>query len=378
MTTYQDVDKAFRETMLIEDPYILPVMLATTLSHFTEGDPIWVIFIGPSSGGKTEFLSSLFDVDAVRQLSILTQNTFLSGLERRDTGNTSLLQRYPNPIFVMQDLGAIISKRNDDQREIMGQLREIYNGYLVKSTGMGKDISWKGKVTLLVASTSSVDDSLGTVVNQQLGERFLSYRIRQPSRITSTEASLSGSDTKAAARDTRREVVKEFIQGRLGGKCRPVSKSVKAALPALADFAALARSDVPRDPHYNVTRLPMPEYGGRLVVQLNRLGESLPLIDHDIDIWPVLYKVATDSIPPTRWGIIKILLAAGIKGRTLNVITDEINLPKTTVWRTLQDLSILGIIVGIAGNGLDESVKWQLLVDESRVSILSPPSTPQL
>ena len=44
----------FKQWLHIEDPNLLYTMAAMKVSHRIPGDPIWIQFIGPSSGGKSE------------------------------------------------------------------------------------------------------------------------------------------------------------------------------------------------------------------------------------------------------------------------------------------------------------------------------------
>ena len=349
MTTYQDVDKAFRETFQMDDPYVLPVILATVLSHYTEGDPIWLMLIAEAGSGKTEMLSSLEGIKEACPIDTVSPKTFLSGYERSDKGQTSLLKRLGNPIFTIEDFGTVLSVRIHDQREIMGQLRKIYDGKYTKDVGSEREsIAWRGKVTLLAACTTAIDANQGGMTSQELGERFVDYRYNISDHLAVTEAALRQNGTEAETRSKRMTVVKSFIEGYNYKMVFPqghgprLPKKVLDRLPALANFAALCRSAVPRDSYtHEITRQPQREIGTRLVKQLSRLGESLLLVDKEIDAWPILYKVAMDCMPPLRWKVLSILSEPCKTGK----IAEILGLPRISTLRVLQDLQALGIIV---------------------------------
>ena len=196
MTSYKDIDRVFRETFLMEDPYVLPVVLATVLSHYTKGDPIWLMLIAEAGSGKTELLSSLEGIPQVQPLDTISPRTFLSGYERSDKGQTSLLKRLGNPIFTIEDFSTVLSEHAPDQRNIMGQLRKIYDGRYVKDVGSEKEsITWRGKVTLIAGCTPAIDGKQGGMASQELGERFLDYRYHISNPLATTEAALRQNGT---------------------------------------------------------------------------------------------------------------------------------------------------------------------------------------
>lgn len=348
MTSYKDIDAAFRETFLLEDPFVLPVILATVLSHYTKGDPIWLMLIAEAGSGKTELLSSLEAIPQVHPLDTISPKTFLSGYERSDKGETSLLKRLGSPIFTVEDFSTVLSERLHDQRNIMGQLRKIYDGRYAKDVGTEKEsIAWRGKVTLIVGCTTAIDSNQGGMATQELGERFLDYRYHISNPLATTEAALNQNGNEAETRYRRMQLVGKFMDGFDFKMAFPQSqgpklpKEILKRLPPLADFAARCRSTVPREPYtHEMVRLPQRETGTRLVKQLGRLGESLMLVDPLLDIWPILYKVAMDSLPPLRLAILRILSSP----LTTSTISNRLHLPKGSMMRALQDLDALNIV----------------------------------
>ena len=306
------------------------------------------MLIAEAGSGKTEMLSSLEGITETCPIDTVSPKTFLSGYERGDKGQTSLLKRLGNPIFTIEDFGTVLSTRLHDQREIMGQLRKIYDGKYSKDVGSEKEsIVWRGKVTLLAACTTAIDANQGGMTSQELGERFIDYRYNISDHLAVTEAALRQNGTEAETRSKRMSVVNSFIKGynmQMTFPQKPgpkLHKGVLDRLPALANFAALCRSAVPRDPYtHEISRQPQREIGTRLVKQLSRLGESLLLVNKEIDVWPILYKVAMDCMPPLRW---KALQALSTPCKT-NKVLEALRLPRISTLRVLQDLQALEIV----------------------------------
>src|SRR5262249_12815843 len=158
------------EYLYLDDPYVVDVVLATVVANALDGDPLWLLLVNPASTGKTELVQMFASVPTCAWLSQVSENTFLSGLQRRKksggterTPGNSLLYRWTDPklrggqppvrVILVQDLTTMVTMQREKRDAILGQLREIYDGRLVKSTGMGEDMEWTGYLGLLGAVT---------------------------------------------------------------------------------------------------------------------------------------------------------------------------------------------------------------------------------
>jgi len=54
-----DLVDVFKQWLHIEDIKYIWTLGAMRITHQLEGDPCWMMIIGPSSDGKTEFLKAL-------------------------------------------------------------------------------------------------------------------------------------------------------------------------------------------------------------------------------------------------------------------------------------------------------------------------------
>ena len=127
--------------------------------------------MNPASSGKTELVQMFAGADTCAWLPEVTENTFLSGFQREPSVSApqhSLLFRWTRPalrrgrppvrVVLVQDLTGLITARREKRDTVFGQLRQIYDGRFVKSTGMGDDLIWKGYLGLLGAVTPKYDD----------------------------------------------------------------------------------------------------------------------------------------------------------------------------------------------------------------------------
>ncbi len=71
--------EVFKRWLLLKDPYLVEVVLASVVANLLGGDPLWLLIVAPPSSAKTEILRALSRVPWIYLLSNLTANTLLSG-----------------------------------------------------------------------------------------------------------------------------------------------------------------------------------------------------------------------------------------------------------------------------------------------------------
>lgn len=203
------------------------IIMASAAAHYIPKlPPIWMFVVGPPSSGKTSItvealsgLQGMFgpnqpwgpsvdsdgtddrqsnpyikDQDAVEILSTINANTFLSHqivgkgmpppglLEQlnkngptKEKGGTREMSR-GNILILIPDFTVLSSMRKDMRGEIIGQLRRMYDGEFEKKIGTAVMKMWEGKMSILAATTPSIDKY--TSIDSQLGERFIQLKWR--------------------------------------------------------------------------------------------------------------------------------------------------------------------------------------------------------
>ena len=199
----------------LDDPWVVDAVLATVVANLQGEEPLWLLVVNPPSTGKTELVQMFKHVKTCGFLAEVTENAFLSG-RKGDSPETvpggdrhnSLLHRWTDPnirgvlplvrVMLVQDLTGLITVDRKKRDAVFGQLRQIFDGRLVKATGMGEDLLWEGYLGLLGAVTPAIDEV--AELNSILGERFVLYR---PLRVNiEAEAMRALGRTEEGWRDT--------------------------------------------------------------------------------------------------------------------------------------------------------------------------------
>jgi DNA-binding transcriptional ArsR family regulator/predicted protein tyrosine phosphatase len=388
------------EYLYLDDPWVVDVVLATIVANTQGGDPLWLLLVNPASTGKTELVQIFANVPTCAWLSQVSENTFLSGLQqRKKSGGTerapknSLLFRWTDPklrggqppvrVMLIQDLTTMVTMHREKRDAILGQLREIYDGRLVKSTGMGEDMVWTGYLGLLGAVTIAIDTVLEQ--NSILGERFILYR---PVR-RDADAEARFAMNRAVEGDWRAglaavaEVMVTRGVARLADVVVP--EDVRDRLVDLARFTAAGRTKVERDGSKVIRVMPEAEGPARLTQQFGKLLTGLCAVrgcrEPGPDQLAVIAKTALDSMPKLRRVLLSVLV--GLEEGTAEEIAAGVRLPRMTVTYALQDLQALGIVDRRAGAGdSDRTARWALepvyreLADRTELFAETPETRP--
>jgi hypothetical protein len=149
----------FQRHLHLPDPRALYTVLAAAVANRTPGDPVWLMLVGAPSSGKTELLYPLERLSGVHMHATITVPGLLSGTKpsEADSGATGGLLRAigPNGTLVLKDFTSILSMNEKARTELLGALREIYDGHWKRALGVdgGKTLEWHGKLGLLAACT---------------------------------------------------------------------------------------------------------------------------------------------------------------------------------------------------------------------------------
>jgi hypothetical protein len=178
----EGLEADFGEILIMADKGVLPLSCYTVLANRMKLGPVWVSIVAPPSGGKSELLASMFDMtDYIHPLSSLTPNTLISGIKLAGGKSASLLDDIIGKTVIMKDLTTIVEMSKEDRREILSQMREVYDRRFDKAFGTGEQKVWEGHVGWLGAITPEGQEIFGS--RGAMGERFLFYRMKMPNRM---------------------------------------------------------------------------------------------------------------------------------------------------------------------------------------------------
>jgi hypothetical protein len=373
--TIEELDEEFRKVFLIADKGVIKITMATIIANRLPLDPVWLMLVAGPSGSKSEIISSLDGLDFIHSISDLTVNTFASG-QRSAGKETSLLLKIGSGMLAFKDFTSVLSKNKDARKEILGQLREIFDGSYVKRTGTGEDISWSGKMGVIAGVTEVVYRFLEDL--SAMGDRFILYTIEASDRIKASERNMEISSKKHELRQHLKSCVTNYIEYTISNledvDNIEISAESKKDILAVADFATRARSAVLVDfKTGKVDFVPALESPMRMVQQIYSLASAFvamkrasnntglkggsPFHDIDEEEKKILVKIAFDSIPRTRRDV--LFLLATYKGgvRTAGIAT-KLNLPSDSVKKYLYEVNALELCSRkkFNGNGGDRWV----------------------
>ena len=369
----RQLQEVFGRWLLLKDPYIVEVVLAVLVANLLQGDPLWLLIVGPPSSAKTELIRALSRLTYVYVLSNLTANTLLSG--QKGKKDASLLPHLSNKILAMKDFTTILTLHRDARAEIFAQLREVYDGAYSKGYGTGEVKVWEGRVGFIAGVTTAIDGQ--QAVHTVLGERFVLYRPATEGRQDIARKALRNTGTEAQMRKELAATVEGFMAslGKVEERTVGIAPEIEDAIVILADLTAKGRAGVPRDGYERrIQYQPEPETPARLAKQFTSLGRALAIIRDKAAVGPdevvVLRKVAVDSMIQQRVKVVRALAKLPPwEWAETSLAANETVIPTSTCKELLEDCWILGIVErdregdedSDAGRRGRKPYKWKLL-----------------
>lgn len=347
----------------LPDLEAVAICLAAAAAHNSLGDPISLFIIGPPGSGKTSInINTIWALPNTHIIGNLTPKSLYSSF--RGCAAPGLLQQLPvdkrghsNGIFLFKDFTTILSKREHDHKEIMGQIREIADGYYSSRAGVGADPVWKGKVTMFAACTHAIDRAWS--VRVELGERFLTLRMLSLLEGPDWEAEsllLARSAQEQIGQEpqlveTMKDLARKFVSVAPAIPSNPpqLTPKQKSYIDTLGHFVCLTRQTVHREPTgtRKITDVDPRESPTRITKGLAAIARWHAALfrkgavdSHDLTM---AYRVGTNTIPPNRWRILSKLPTDGseITTETLSTI---VGMPSTTLEYHAAALLVLNLI----------------------------------
>jgi hypothetical protein len=376
--TIKKVALDFRKVYEIRDPYIIKFLYAAVRTHLRSSDPVWFIISAPPSSGKTELVNTLSKIfwmtpegkrEGMTKLSTITSHTFLSGMKKTGGEPTSLLERIRNGILLFKDFTTMMQENSEEQKVIMAQLREVYDGEIEKTFGTGETLKWKGKITVIAAATQKIHTMRQQYAN--MGERFLVYSLIMPDRIKAATKSMENQEggnlqeNRSQLQDLMLQYHQEF---QAPSEKVKINKAFRDDLIEIADLATRARTEAERDwrsPTKEIVEIYDAEMPQRFAAQLQALALSLMEINYNEtgnaelleEDYELVKKVGFDSIPRTkRRALLELAKYDVIETSGLAV---KIGIPTNSVRRWLEDVVALGLADREKGSG-NKGDRWRL------------------
>ncbi|MEK7092028.1 MAG: hypothetical protein AAB907_00220 [Patescibacteria group bacterium] len=367
---YTHLEKLFNDTYLIVDKGFLKLVCATVIANRLPIDPVWLFLVAPSAGGKTSIIQALDKVIGIYPISTITANTFVSGFKKKGK-ETSLLHMIKDGIITFKDFTSLLNLNQEERKQIMAQLREIYDGSYVKHFGTGDKIEWHGKIGMVAGVTTAIYVTRDLYAS--MGERFIMYAIALPDRKEMAKRSLQNVSIIQAQREKIKEAFRNYLDNEVAipNEVPTIHADLENEIIELAEFSTRARSVIEREWHSNtkdITFVHTPESPNRFASQLKSIAMGFIIMNGTKTLSEmdknIIYKLAFDSINSTKR---KALQELG-RYQTINTagLAIKMKYPTGTVRRWLEDLTVLEMADRIKNSG--KSDKWRIK-DEYRAIV---------
>jgi hypothetical protein len=334
----------------VDDPdHILAAMATAVSVAVTDGEPLWLMLVSPSSGGKGEALGLIGGV-ADRQLKDVTLAGLLSrsqGRTSRETGVLTELQG-ANALVTITDFSALLGgdrRSGSEKVGLFNALRDIYDGEYIRTMN-GGEAKWSGRLTLASACTPAIDQFASH--SDSLGTRWLYFRMdeRDPDGRRHVMDLVVGrknvKEARARARDHATAIV-EAARGRVGWV--ELTPRVATAVRASAMLASYGRANVPRDSwgRREINDVPDVEEPGRVAHQLEVLARSLLALGVSEErVLRIVCRSALGSMPAARSRAIQAIASGG--QFSTYAVAKETSMDKLVAQRALEDWEAIRVI----------------------------------
>lgn len=360
--TNNELYAIYRKWLYMPNTMVLDIMFGTVFANRLEGDPVWLFFVAPPAGSKSELLMSLSWAEECYPLTSLTPHALVSGSAWGDGKDPSLLPKLDRKVLVLKDFTTILSMNYAARDEIFGILRDIYDGRTEKSFGNGLKREYKVKFGILAGVTPVIETF--AAMNQSLGERFLKYRLPIDTKDTEEKKILKAIKNVNSELKMRAEL----CQAAASVIARPnpapegmpeFTESYVPKVVALAQLSAWMRGVVDRDKFTQmVLYKPSTEVGTRIAKQLVKLAMGIGIFRGtrllEAYEYDCIRHIAIDSCPQRVVMVLQALYRARKKDDLEMLKTKEIVdrtfLPQATVMRIMEDLNLLRLVERIEVN----------------------------
>jgi hypothetical protein len=341
--TLEQLHDIYKENLYIEDDKRIDVVLATALSNKLSGIPIWLIIVGASGDMKSVQLNAIRG-ENVALVHNLTSKTLVNGFKDKNKF-PDLAPALDGKIVIIPDMAQILKLPPNEKGELWGQLRDLYDGYAGKNSGMGSTAQYKDlKITLIAGSTPAIDSQI--LVHQDLGTRELIYRTKgNKEKEKVMQKCFLNEETEKEITERLEKATYNFLNNREIKRTAP-SSEIEKELMKIATFIMNMRATAEFDSYTNELRnYVYPEEPTRICKQLKRLYVCLKALADDYSdekALKILWHIGRSSAFPIRTDIFEHLFDGN--EHSTSAIAEALYIGKSSTKRECAVLEALGLI----------------------------------
>jgi len=377
--------KQLHEILYIEDEGIIDIILATIISNsIAQSDPVWLMVVGPSSGGKSQLLRpfAVANPDLIHRVDDMTENSFISGMK---TEETSILAKIKEKgIILISDFTVIFSKSPETKNAILSQMRMVFDGEYTRHFGNRAPYTWRGHLGIIAGATPSIYHRMAE--NADMGERFIYYRMKPYDnekaiqKVKSTNLSAKEMDTIISSTydEYLKSVMKSYNEDLVTIN---VHETTNETIASISPFVTQLRTPVHVDYRTGlVDEIPIQEQSFRVFKQLKAIAHALTVMQYHEN---KKTKLSDDKIKALKWcayslgneerrTAVKAIVDHDASKVTIRDVASYIGLDVDITRRYLSQLTSIGICkmhgkLEGGGNALKYSIQniaFELLVKE--------------
>lgn len=343
MTELERFKKVCHKYLVINDTTYIDVIFGCIMANRLDSKPVWLYLVSPPSSGKTEMLVPLYGSPEIYWTDTLTPNTLISFYG--DKKDLSLIPRLDGKVLIIKDFTEMLKMRRETLHEILGQLRNAYDGRCARTTGKGETKTYVSKFGIIAAVTDEIDNH--RTLLSALGERFLTYRIPDATQYEQAKRCLKA---MTVASVEGQEAAMTEAAHRILAKEPEVAQLTTASMHEIikvAQIVARGRTGVRRDRYTREPEIVRPEYAVRLSKQLGDLAIGIAMAREKTSVGrdeiQLVQHVAIHSLELKRIHILKILLNNHPAWTETSDIAETLCLSNDTSRYHLDDLVLLDL-----------------------------------
>jgi hypothetical protein len=339
-----DLHDTYKKLLYIEGTNRIDVVLAVALSRKLEGIPLWLILVGASGDMKSVQLNALED-DHAFVLHNMTSKTLVNGYKDKEK-HPDLAPELHEKLILIYDMAQLLKLPPVEKGELWGQLRDLYDGFAGKVSGMGSNARYEGlKTTLLAGSTPAIDAQI--LVHQDLGTRELIYRTKgNKNKEKVMKKCFENEETEKKITDELKKITTTFLR-QTNIKRDYIPPKIINEIMGIAKYITIMRATAEFDQYSNELRnIVYPEEPTRIAKQLKRLYICLMSLAEDYPeakALTILQEIARSSSFPLRIRIFDFLMEQH-QELTTSKVAELNSIGKSTAKRELNVFWSLGIV----------------------------------
>lgn len=348
--TTQEVVAIYKKWLYLTDIRVLDIVFGSVFANRIGMDPLWIFFVAPPGGTKTELLMPLSDAPGIVSTTSVTPASLISGANSKvGGGDPSLIPKLNGKILIIKDFTTILNCNPTARDEIFGILRDAYDGKTEKYFGTGVHRKYISKFGIMAGVTPAIEGYSSS--SSVLGERFIKAYIRMKGKVDVGRESIIQAIKNSGQEDAMRlelsTAATRVLDKQIPG-LPVVPEGIADKILGISQLVAALRGVVSRDRFSGTINFkPCSEIGTRLSKQFTALARGIAvyrnLPEVNLDILEIVAQVARDTTPDRIECIVRHMYLNPDKA-TSQEVSDWCGLPRITVEFVLEDLFMLNVI----------------------------------